>query len=86
MNSGSAGSGITIANSTGTLLQNLPKHDGLRRLVQHLNYVYQSEPALWDLDDTYDGFEWIDFHDADNSVGQTFSAPFRKPARSSSLS
>src|ERR1017187_4845479 len=45
-----------------------PKHDGLRRLVQHLNYTYKNEPALWDLDDTYDGFEWIDFHDADNSV------------------
>jgi 1,4-alpha-glucan branching enzyme len=46
----------------------LPRHDGLRRLVQHLNYVYKSEPALWDLDDTHEGFEWIDFHDADNSV------------------
>ena len=46
----------------------LPRHDGLRRLVQHLNYTYKNEPALWDLDDTYDGFEWIDFHDADNSV------------------
>ena len=44
-----------------------PKHDGLRRLVQHLNYTYKSEPALWNLDDTYEGFEWIDFHDADNS-------------------
>jgi 1,4-alpha-glucan branching enzyme len=43
-------------------------HDGLRRLVQHLNYVYKNEPALWDLDDTYEGFDWIDFHDADNSV------------------
>ena len=30
----------------------LPRHDGLRRLVQHLNHVYRSEPALWDLDDT----------------------------------
>ncbi len=49
-------------------LNELPKHDGLRRLVQHLNYVYKSEPALWDLDDTNEGFEWIDFHDADNSV------------------
>jgi 1,4-alpha-glucan branching enzyme len=49
-------------------LLKLPRHDGLRRLVQHLNYVYQNEPALWQLDDTYDGFEWIDFHDADNSV------------------
>ena len=36
--------------------------------MQHLNYVYKSEPALWNLDDTYEGFEWIDFHDAENSV------------------
>jgi 1,4-alpha-glucan branching enzyme len=32
------------------------------------NYVYKKEPAFWDQDDTYEGFEWIDFHDADNSV------------------
>jgi len=49
-------------------LLKLPRHDGLRRLVQHLNYIYKSEPALWQLDDTYEGFDWIDFHDADNSV------------------
>jgi 1,4-alpha-glucan branching enzyme len=49
-------------------LTNLPRHDGLRRLVQHLNHVYRSEPALWDQDDTYEGFEWIDFHDADQCV------------------
>ena len=49
-------------------LASLPRHDGVRRLVQHLNYVYKSEPALWQLDDTYEGFDWIDFHDADNSV------------------
>src|SRR5437867_4336026 len=49
------------------LLQS-PLHDGVRRLVQHLNYLYKSEPALWDQDDTYEGFEWIDFHDAENSV------------------
>jgi 1,4-alpha-glucan branching enzyme len=33
-----------------------------------LNYTYKNESALWQLDDTYDGFDWIDFHDADNSV------------------
>jgi 1,4-alpha-glucan branching enzyme len=49
-------------------LTNLPKHDGLRRLVQHLNYVYKKEAALWDCDDTHEGFEWIDFHDSENSV------------------
>ena len=45
-----------------------PEHEGLKRLVQHLNWVYKSEPALFDQDDTYAGFEWIDFHDSDNSV------------------
>lgn len=49
------------------LLQS-PLHDGLRRLVQHLNWVYQNEPALYELDDSYEGFDWIDFHDADHSV------------------
>jgi 1,4-alpha-glucan branching enzyme len=45
-----------------------PLHDGLRRLVQHLNWLYQSHPALYSQDDSYDGFEWIDFQDADHSI------------------
>ncbi len=49
-------------------LTQFPEHDGLRRLVQHLNYLYKKEPAFWERDDTWEGFEWIDFHDADNSV------------------
>jgi 1,4-alpha-glucan branching enzyme len=49
-------------------LAKLPRHDGLRRLVQHLNYLYKSEPALWDQDDSHQGFEWLDFSDAQNSV------------------
>jgi 1,4-alpha-glucan branching enzyme len=44
------------------------EHDGLKRLVQHLNWLYRHEPALWDQDDSYEGFEWIDFYDSDNSV------------------
>jgi len=49
-------------------LTQYPLHDGLRKLVQHLNYLYKTEPAFWRDDDNYLGFEWIDFHDADNSV------------------
>jgi 1,4-alpha-glucan branching enzyme len=45
-----------------------PEHDGLKRLVQHLNWLYRNESSLWDQDDSYDGFEWIDFNDSDNSV------------------
>lgn len=43
-------------------------HGGLSRLVQHLNWLYQNEPALYELDDSHDGYEWIDFHDADSTV------------------
>ncbi len=49
-------------------LTQLPLHDGLRRLVQHLNWLYTNEPSLYELDDTCEGYEWIDFHDADNTV------------------
>jgi 1,4-alpha-glucan branching enzyme len=45
-----------------------PLNDGVRRLMQHLNYLYESEPAFWENDDSYLGFDWIDFHDADSSV------------------
>ncbi|MBV8969199.1 MAG: alpha amylase C-terminal domain-containing protein, partial [Verrucomicrobia bacterium] len=45
-----------------------PFHDGIRRLIQHLNYLYKQEPALWQLDDSFEGFEWIDFHDSESSV------------------
>ena len=45
-----------------------PLHDGLRRLVQHLNLLYKSEPAFWENDDSYVGFEWIDCSDTDTSI------------------
>ncbi len=43
-------------------------HGGITRLVQHLNWLYVNEPAFWELDDSFEGFEWIDFNDADNTV------------------
>lgn len=43
-------------------------HQGVQRLVQRLNEIYRTEPALFLLDDSHVGFEWIDFHDAQNSV------------------
>jgi 1,4-alpha-glucan branching enzyme len=49
-------------------LNDWPEHDGLKRLVIHLNHLYRNERALFELDDSYEGFEWIDFHDSDNSV------------------
>jgi 1,4-alpha-glucan branching enzyme len=45
-----------------------PLHRGLQRWVQDLNRLYRAEPALWKRDDSYEGFDWIDFHDVENSV------------------
>jgi len=33
-----------------------------------LNALYRSEPAMYEVDFQYTGFEWIDFHDGDNSM------------------
>jgi len=43
-------------------------HRGLQTLVRELNALYRREPALYEVDDDYRGFEWIDFHDAESSV------------------
>jgi len=44
------------------------RHRGMLALVRDLNRVYREEPALWEVDHQHQGFEWIDFSDADNSI------------------
>ncbi len=43
-------------------------HRRLQRLVQELNRLYRSQPALYQVDYHWDGFQWVDFHDLDHSV------------------
>jgi len=43
-------------------------HRGVQRLVADLNQLVRSQPALHQRDFDWQGFEWIDCHDADNSV------------------
>jgi 1,4-alpha-glucan branching enzyme len=45
-----------------------PIQFGIQRWVQDLNQLYKREPALYEMDFSNDGFEWIDFRDADSSV------------------
>ncbi len=49
------------------LLEQEP-HRKLQRFVQDLNHLYTSEPALYEVDTDWQGFDWIDFRDADSSV------------------
>jgi 1,4-alpha-glucan branching enzyme len=45
-----------------------PLHQQLQHFVKDLNRLYRSEPSLYEVDFHYMGFEWIDFHDSDNSI------------------
>ncbi len=45
-----------------------PLHQGMQRWVKDLNHLYRGEPALYAIDFTPEGFEWIDFRDTDLSV------------------
>jgi len=45
-----------------------PQHSALQKYVADLNRLYQSEPALYEVDYNYQGFNWIDFRDADSSI------------------
>ncbi len=49
------------------LLENAP-HKGLQALVRDLNRLYTQTPALFQLDDSPEGFEWLDYTDADQGV------------------
>src|ERR1035441_3033571 len=43
-------------------------HRKLQSLVEELNRFYRANPALYQVDFHHAGFEWVDFHDVDNSV------------------
>jgi 1,4-alpha-glucan branching enzyme len=43
-------------------------HRQVKQLLADLNRLYRAEPALYEVDFEWQGFEWIDFHDADGSV------------------
>ena len=45
-----------------------PSHAGISRWVKDLNRTYRSEPSLYRVDFTAEGFEWVDTHDWANSI------------------
>jgi len=49
-------------------VRDYPFHQGVEKLVGDLNALYRELPALHGLDFDHRGFEWIDCHDAQNSV------------------
>ncbi len=45
-----------------------PLHAGVQTLLRDLNTLYRGSPALYELDFSHEGFEWIDWNDRDSSV------------------
>lgn len=45
-----------------------PLHSGMQTLVKELNHFYLKQPALWEKDFDWGGYEWIDFSDTEHSV------------------
>ena len=45
-----------------------PHHKGIQTLIKELNHFYKTQPALFKQDFVYQGFEWIDCHDVEQSV------------------
>jgi 1,4-alpha-glucan branching enzyme len=45
-----------------------PGNQGIQNWVKDLNHLYKKEPALYEIDFSNDGFEWIDFHDWEQSI------------------
>lgn len=49
-------------------LLDFDKHKGIQRLYRDLNKIYQSVPALHELDHEPGGFSWIDLHNNEQSI------------------
>ena len=44
-----------------------PLHDGMRKYVRELGRLYASTPALWKVDDSWDGFSCLNVDDSERS-------------------
>ena len=51
-----------------SLLEQGPFHKGCQQLVQDLNHLYRSTPALYELEHDRNGFEWLVVDDHDQSI------------------
>lgn len=44
------------------------RHQGIKKIVRDLNFLYRNEKALHNLEMSWECFEWVNMYDSDNSV------------------
>lgn len=49
------------------MLLDYPKHEQMRQFYRALNRLYTTHPALYRIDDSWDGFRWLNVDDKDRS-------------------
>ena len=50
------------------MLLEYDSHRNLKEYVKNLNHLYTKEKSLWEIENSWDGFKWINEHDENNSV------------------
>ena len=45
-----------------------PRHIEMQRFFAAINKFYRENPPLWEIDDSWDGFTWIEPNDADRNI------------------
>ena len=49
-------------------LLDFKSHHGINHYMRDLLQLYRRNPSMYELDCDSEGFEWIDFHDAENTI------------------
>jgi 1,4-alpha-glucan branching enzyme len=45
-----------------------PLHSGLQKMVKEINHLYKEHSQFWETDNSWEGYEWVDFSDHNQSV------------------
>lgn len=55
-------------NSLEWFMTEYPRHIEMQRFFAALNHFYRENPPLWEIDDSWDGFAWIEPNDAERNI------------------
>jgi len=55
-------------NSLEWFMTDYPRHVEMQRFCRAVNHLYRDRSPLWEIDDSWDGFTWINPDDADRNI------------------
>ena len=55
-------------NSLEWFMLDYEMHANMQKFVRQLNHLYLRYPCFWEIDDSFDGFQWVDADNADENL------------------